>query len=91
MARAPSWPCPGHDERDWEFAKKHGIEIRQVIAPADGNGDRYPGPAVYVGLRHVLVNSGEWDGLDFEAAFNAIADHFETDGPRAPCRELSPA
>ena len=27
---------PGHDERDWEFAKKHGIPIRQVIAPADG-------------------------------------------------------
>ena len=27
---------PGHDERDWEFAKKHGIEIRQVIASADG-------------------------------------------------------
>ena len=28
---------PGHDERDWEFAKKHGLPIKQVIAPADGN------------------------------------------------------
>ena len=28
---------PGHDSRDWEFAKKHGLPITQVIAPADGS------------------------------------------------------
>jgi len=28
---------PGHDERDWEFAKKHGLPIKQVIAPLDGS------------------------------------------------------
>ena len=69
---------PGHDERDWEFAKKHGIEIRQVIAPADGSEIDIQ-EAVYVD-KGVLVNSGEWDGLDFDTAFNAIADHFEKTG-----------
>ncbi|MBT8107331.1 MAG: leucine--tRNA ligase, partial [Gammaproteobacteria bacterium] len=69
---------PGHDERDWEFAKKHGIEIRQVIAPADGTEIDIQ-EAVYVD-KGVLVNSGEWDGLDFAGAFDAIADHFEKTG-----------
>ena len=69
---------PGHDERDWEFAKKHGVEIRQVIAPADGSEiDIQEGAFIDKG---VLVNSGEYDGMDYETAFNAIADHFETTG-----------
>ena len=66
---------PGHDERDWEFAKKHGIEIRQVIAPADGTEIDIQ-EAVFVD-KGVLVNSGEFDGLDYDGAFNAIADWFE--------------
>ena len=66
---------PGHDERDWEFAKKHGIPIKQVIAPADGTEIDID-ETVYTD-KGVLVNSGEYDGLSFEGAFNAIADHFE--------------
>ncbi len=69
---------PGHDERDWEFAKKHGLPIRQVIAPADGSEIDID-EAVYV-AKGVLVNSGPYDGMDFDAAFNAIADHFEGTG-----------
>ncbi len=69
---------PGHDERDWEFAKKHGIEIRQVIAPADGTEIDIQ-EQVYVD-KGVLVNSGDYDGMDYDAAFNAIADHFEQSG-----------
>ncbi len=69
---------PGHDERDWEFAKKHGLPIRQVIAPTDGSEIDID-EAVY--LEHgVLVNSGDYDGLDFDSAFNAIADEFERTG-----------
>jgi leucyl-tRNA synthetase len=66
---------PGHDARDWEFARKHGLPIVQVIAPTDGsevdiNESEY--------LDHgVLVNSGDYDGMDFETAFNAIAEFFE--------------
>ncbi len=69
---------PGHDARDWEFAKKHGLPIKQVIAPLDGSQIDID-EAVF--LDHgVLVNSGIYDGLDFDAAFNAIADHFEKTG-----------
>ncbi len=69
---------PGHDERDWEFAKKHGVPIRQVIAPADG-GEIDIQEQVFVD-KGVLVNSGKYDGMDFDTAFNAIADHFEETG-----------
>ncbi len=69
---------PGHDARDWEFAKKHDLPIKQVIAPADGTQIDIE-EAVYL-ERGVLVNSGDYDGLDFDAALNAIADHFEKIG-----------
>ena len=69
---------PGHDERDWEFAKKHGVEIKQVIAPADGTEIDIQ-EQVFVD-KGVLVNSGKYDGMDYETAFNAIADFFEESG-----------
>ena len=69
---------PGHDERDWEFANKHGIPIKQVITPADGTAIDIE-EAVFTD-KGVLVNSGEYDGLSFEDAFHAIADHFEQTG-----------
>ncbi len=69
---------PGHDERDWEFAKKHGVAIKQVIAPADGSEIDIE-EQVFID-KGVLVNSGDYDGMDYEAAFNAIADHFEKTG-----------
>jgi len=69
---------PGHDARDWEFAKKHDLLIKQVIAPTDGSEIDID-EAVYL-ERGVLVNSGDYDGLDFDGAFNAIADHFEKTG-----------
>ncbi|MDH3266594.1 MAG: leucine--tRNA ligase, partial [Gammaproteobacteria bacterium] len=69
---------PGHDERDWEFAKKHGLPIKQVIAPSDGSRIDID-EAVFTD-KGVTVNSAEYDGLDFAAAFNAIADHFENAG-----------
>ena len=69
---------PGHDERDWEFAKKHGVPIKQVIAPADGSEIDIQ-QQVFID-KGVLVNSGQYDGMDFETAFNAIADHFEATG-----------
>ncbi len=69
---------PGHDARDWEFAKKHDLPVRQVIAPADGSDiDVQEGAYTEKG---VLVNSGEYDGLTSAAAFEAIAEHFEATG-----------
>ncbi len=69
---------PGHDARDWEFAKKHDLPIKQVIAPNDGTKIDIDA-AVYL-ERGVLVNSGDYDGMDFDAAFTAIADFFEASG-----------
>jgi len=69
---------PGHDARDWEFAKKHGLPVRQVIAATDGAPVDVQAEAYTE--RGVLVNSGDYDGLDYEAAFNAIAAHFEKSG-----------
>jgi leucyl-tRNA synthetase len=69
---------PGHDERDWEFAKKHGLPIVQVIAPADGSEIDIES-AAYID-KGICINSGEYDGLDFDAACSAFADHFERSG-----------
>ena len=66
---------PGHDARDWEFAKKHDLPIVQVVAPTDGS-DIDINEAEYL-EKGVLVNSGEYDGLEFQAAFDAISDYFE--------------
>lgn len=69
---------PAHDARDWEFAKKHALPIKQVIAPGDGSSVDVSKNCFLD--RGVLINSGEFDGLDFDAAFNAIVDRFEASG-----------
>jgi leucyl-tRNA synthetase len=56
---------PAHDERDFEFATKYAIEIRQVIKPVqDENGAKLP----FISEDGVLVNSGEYDGLTCDQA-----------------------
>ena len=70
---------PGHDQRDWEFAKKYGLEIKQVIKPASPNSLCDLKEAAYV-EKGILINSGEFDGHDFESAFEAIALHLDKTG-----------
>src|SRR5690554_631362 len=62
---------PAHDQRDFEFAQQYGLPIQQVIAPTDGSAIDV-NQAAFVD-KGVLINSGEYDGLDFTAAFDAIA------------------
>jgi leucyl-tRNA synthetase len=69
---------PGHDHRDWEFASKHGLPITQVITPLDGTSIDVAA-AAYVDYGTV-VNSGDFDGMTFEQAFDAIATRFEAEG-----------
>ena len=63
---------PGHDQRDWEFATKYGLSIVQVIddvedLPADITRAAYT-------EKGCLINSGEFDGLNFTEAFAAIVE-----------------
>ncbi len=67
---------PAHDQRDWEFAKKHGIEIRPVVRPADDSEHDYDHGA-FVDKHGITCNSGQFDGLAFQDCFNAVADYFE--------------
>ncbi|MGL5990213.1 MAG: leucine--tRNA ligase [Plesiomonas sp.] len=69
---------PAHDQRDYEFATKYNLPIDAVIAPADGNAPDISAQAYTE--KGLLFNSGEFDGLDFDAAFNAIADKLSSIG-----------
>jgi len=62
---------PGHDQRDYEFAKKYGLEITQVISTSAESDDITKAAITEKGQ---LINSGEFDGLDFEQAFEAISN-----------------
>ncbi|HKC91484.1 MAG TPA: leucine--tRNA ligase, partial [Candidatus Limnocylindria bacterium] len=61
---------PGHDERDFAFAKKHGLEIREVISPDGAEHAALDAP--YVG-EGVMVRSGPFSGMPSAAGKGAIA------------------
>ncbi|PJC86052.1 leucine--tRNA ligase [Vibrio sp. HA2012] len=69
---------PAHDQRDYEFATKYGLDILPVINPADGSKLNVS-EAAYT-EKGILFNSGEFDGMDFQTAFDAIAAKLETEG-----------
>ena len=67
---------PAHDERDFEFARRYDLLIRQVIEAPGENGalrEAYEGPGV-------LVNSGPFNGLESAVAFEKICDWIESAG-----------
>ena len=63
---------PGHDQRDWEFATKYGIEIRQVIEPAAGSDVACDLAEAAFTEHGTLINSDQFDGLAFQEAFDQI-------------------
>jgi len=69
---------PGHDQRDWEFAHKYGIEIKQVIQPAADSDLECDLNKEAFTEKGVLLNSGEFDGLTSEQAFDSIASWLES-------------
>ncbi|BDR14297.1 leucine--tRNA ligase [Vibrio sp. STUT-A11] len=69
---------PAHDQRDYEFATKYGLDIVPVIKPADGSELNISEEAYTE--KGVLFDSGEFDGLEFQAAFDAIAAKLEAEG-----------
>jgi len=69
---------PAHDTRDHAFALAYGLPIKQVVFPADGSVISVDSEA-YVD-KGILKNSGEFDGLSSEQAFDAIAAKLESLG-----------
>ena len=68
---------PGHDQRDYEFAKNYDLPITQVILVDD---EEYSIEHKAFTDKGILINSGKYDGLDFDAAFDAIsADLIDVD------------
>ena len=68
---------PAHDQRDYEFAKKYNIDIKQVIFSANNADDATSEKAFTE--KGVLKHSAEFDGLSSADAFDAIAKKLEAD------------
>jgi leucyl-tRNA synthetase len=67
---------PGHDQRDWEFASKFGLEIKKVIDPLDGSGaDLSAGAFEEYGK---MVNSGEFDGLGSKEGMRKVTEKLKS-------------
>ncbi|MGO4894039.1 leucine--tRNA ligase [Flavobacterium sp. W21_SRS_FM6] len=63
---------PGHDQRDWEFATKYHLTIKQVITSLETDTIIDLGKAAFT-EKGLLVNSQEYDGLNSAEAFEQIA------------------
>jgi len=70
---------PAHDQRDFEFATKYGLEIQRVVAPSAGEADRPLFGEADSG-DGVLVNSGFLDGMSVEEAKAAVIARAEAEG-----------
>jgi len=71
---------PAHDTRDFEFARKFGIDIREVIRPED---EEPSDPATWHGAKialGVMVNSGPFDGTPGEEAIAKITQYLDEQG-----------
>ena len=71
---------PAHDQRDFEFARKFGIPIREVIRP---EGEEPSDPATWTEAKEhlgVMVNSGSFDGVPAEEAIARITRFIENQG-----------
>ncbi len=70
---------PAHDERDHEFARRHGLAIRTVVVPNDP--DRKPKPEEEAFVEYgTVVDSGSFSGLPTEEARKAMAAHAAAEG-----------
>ncbi|MDS0476382.1 leucine--tRNA ligase [Natrinema sp. 1APR25-10V2] len=72
---------PGHDERDHAFAEKHDIDIEPVIAPEPEDGEEPEAPDVDEAAftdDGVLINCGEYSGLDSETARERLTQDIES-------------
>ncbi len=74
---------PAHDERDFEFASKYNLPIKPVIRTSAGDTTPAPWQDAY-GEKGELINSDEFDGLDYDSAFTAIGEVLQQKGLGQP-------
>jgi len=70
---------PAHDQRDWEFAQKYKLPIKQVIEPALDDSICNLDERAFVDKGRV-INSDQFDGMEFKEAFDAIAEYLSKQG-----------
>ncbi|MCT4655631.1 MAG: leucine--tRNA ligase [Cohaesibacter sp.] len=69
--------CPGHDQRDLDFARKYGLDVTPVVLPKDAAADEFTiENEAYTG-EGTIFNSQFLDGMSIEDAKNAVADKLE--------------
>ncbi len=71
---------PAHDQRDFEFAKKYQLPIKQVIKPIqseDNENKDYPASAAFT-EKGILIHSGPFNGMDFDESFKAIIEALQS-------------
>jgi leucyl-tRNA synthetase len=74
---------PAHDERDYEFAQKYGLEIRIVVLPhrvSEGDGEKEQPILPYTAENSLLINSGDFSSLSNEEAQHKMATFAEEHG-----------
>ncbi|HCA24284.1 MAG TPA: leucine--tRNA ligase, partial [Pseudomonas sp.] len=74
---------PAHDERDFAFASKYSLPIKPVIRTSAGDQTPEPWQDAY-GEKGELINSEEFDGLDYDSAFTAIGEVLKQKGLGEP-------
>ncbi|HBM07212.1 leucine--tRNA ligase [Pseudomonas sp. Choline-3u-10] len=70
---------PAHDERDFAFATKYDLPIKPVVRTSAGDETPAPWNDAY-GEHGELINSGDFDGLDFDGAFDAMEASLQRKG-----------
>jgi leucyl-tRNA synthetase len=68
---------PAHDQRDYDFAKKYNLDIIVVICPENVEANDVARTEAYTGPG-VMVNSGEFNGMDNKLVQEKIADYLES-------------
>ena len=70
---------PSHDQRDFEFARKYGLEVVVVVKPHDSDLDPATMTEAFTG-EGVMINSGRFNGIDSVQALDDIASYLEEKG-----------
>jgi len=70
---------PAHDQRDFEFARKYGLEVIVVVKPHDADLDPATMTEAFAG-EGVMINSGRFNGIDSVQALDDIASYLEEKG-----------